>query len=212
MDAEQTKLKWEEGALLSTREEIQKAKSEIQAEMGERIKEFRTEIEQDRITPLKNKMTIVDEKVDGLDKKTDALGAGMKLLLERNETAAAPTPAFKARPRLPPAGQLPFYKPRQANNGFANRRPVGGRGATDMVCFKCGQKGHGFRNCPLMNIAACVEVGRAVNEFDEEDQCVECSTEELYKDFEPDGKLDDGTGHVVCYLAQDLIRPTISKL
>ena len=158
-------------------------------------------------------MIIVDEKVDGMDKKMDALGAGMKLLLERNETAAAaaPAPAFEARPRLP-AGQLPFYKPRQANNGFANRRPVGGRGAADMVCFKCGQKGHDFRNCPPMDVAACVEVGRAVSEFDEEDQCAECSTEELCKNFDPDGKLDDGTGQVVCYLAQDWIRSTISKL
>ena len=40
----------------------------------------------------------------------------------------------------------------------------------------------------------------------------ECSTEELCRNFDPDGKLDDGTGQVVCYLAQDWIRSTISKL
>ena len=115
-------------ALTDFKEEIQKAKSEIQAEIGERIKESRTGIEQDLITPLKNKMVIVDEKVDGMDKKMDTLGAGMKLLLARNETAAAAAaPAFNARPRLP-AEQPPFYKPRQANSGFANRKPSGGRG------------------------------------------------------------------------------------
>ena len=69
--------------------------------MGERIKESRTEIEQDLVTPLKNKMVVVDEKVDSMDKKMDTLTAGMKLLLERNETASASAPAFEARPRLP---------------------------------------------------------------------------------------------------------------
>ena len=89
-------------ALTGFKEEIQKAKSEIQAEMGERIRESRTEIEQDliMITPLKNKMVIVDEKVDGMDKKMDALGAGMKLLLGRNETAAAPVAAPTVRQQV----------------------------------------------------------------------------------------------------------------
>ena len=121
------------------KEEIQKAKSEIQAEVGERIKESRTEIEQDLITPLKNKMVVVDKKIDGMDKKMDTLTAGMKLLLERNETTPPPALAFGARPRLP-AGQLLFYKPRQPSSGFDRRthRPLGGRGATDMTCFKCG--------------------------------------------------------------------------
>ena len=105
------------------KEEIQKVKSEIQAEMGEMIKDSRTEIEQDLITPLKNKMAMVDEKADGTDKKMDTLTAGMKLLLERNETAPAPAPAFAARPKLP-AWQLPFYKPRQPING-CNRQTTG---------------------------------------------------------------------------------------
>ena len=106
VDAEQTT------SMTGFKEEMQKAKSGIQAEMGEMIKDSRTEFEQDLITPLKIKMAMVDEKADGMDKKMDTLTAGVKLLLERNETAPAPAPAFAARPRLP-AGQLPFYKPRQ---------------------------------------------------------------------------------------------------
>ena len=160
------------------KEELQKVRTEIQAEVGERIKESRTEIEQDLITPLKNKMAVVDEKVDGMDKKMDTLTAGMKLLLERNETAPAPAPATDARPPRLPAAQLPFYRPRQATNGFDkfnHRRPAGGRGGADMTYVKCGQKGHGFRHCSQLDVAACVEVGRAVSEFDDENQCAECS-------------------------------------
>ena len=197
------------------KEELQKVRTEIQSEVGERIKEARTEIEQDLITPLKNKMAVVDEKVDGMDKKMDTLTSGMKLLLERNETAPAPAPATDGRPPRLPAAQLPFYRLRQATNGFDkfnHRRPAGGRGGADMTCFKCGQKGHGFRNCSQLDVAACVEVGRAINEFDDNNQCAECSTEELCMNFDPDGKLDDGTGQVVCYLAQDWIKTTISKL
>ena len=98
VDAEQTASMT--GFTEEVTKEIQKTKPEIQTEVGERIKESRTEIEQDLITPLKNKMAVVDEKVDGMDKKMDALTAGMKLLLEMNETA--PAPAADARlPRLP---------------------------------------------------------------------------------------------------------------
>ena len=160
-------------------------------------------------------MAVVDKKVDGMDKKIDTLTSGMKLLLERNETTPAPAPATDGRPPRLPAAQLPFYRPRQATNGFDkfnHRRPARDRGGADMTCFKCGQKGHGFGNCSQLDVAACVEVGRAVSEFDDNNQCTECSTEELCMNFDPDGKLDDGTGQVVCYLAQDWIRTTISKL
>ena len=158
-----------------------------------RLKEVKEEIEQDLFAPLKSRFDNFDSKLD----KLIALGSNQ-------------APAAKVA--------LPFAPARPGNTGGqgwqGNRS--GGKGGyngtqgvkRELICYKCGKKGHPFRLCPELDVAACMECATAADQYEQGGTEV-CSMEDLHDSF---GEMAGDEPDVVCMLALQFARDKIARL
>ena len=204
-DMHETKLELVTKQIAALKDEMVEMDRKSQEQTETRMKEQRKEMEEDLFKPLSLKVEKIDSMMAANSKSQEEILAILKSRPASNATGAMqqqqPGPAQNYGQSWSSRPQFGRPRPQYQRNQQGPKRPL--------ICFHCKKEGHPFRICPELNVAACVDVSEAMNNWDEGGTMV-CSVEEIKSSFDSDGTIKDEA--LLCNVVSRWVEDNISRL